>query len=124
MSLVENIIAQLKFAEANHTWSDATAYTDFLDRVILEVRSLHFASSKTEFGKQFKPADEPVVGSEAPQLYRVGQAVRTKEGYLGYVAGHDKKGSAIVNVVFEACEYAERNLSALPDADVLEAMKQ
>ena len=69
-------------------------------------------SSHRLFGTQFKPAEvapEPE-GEAPPRKFAVDDKVRTKEGYIGHVAGYDKKGRAVVNVVWQTCEYAEADL--------------
>lgn len=117
------IARELKCAADFKDAGDASAYIDFLERVLHEVKQARQAAMLTEFGKQFKPAGAPVSDPDAPRQFAPDQKVRTKEGYIGIVAGHDKRGHAIVNVVWQACEYPEGHLAAIPDASALESMR-
>ncbi len=94
-----------------------------LARVLTETRDRQRAALLAKFGTQFTPAGEPT--DEAPEgaQFERFQQVYTCEGYLGYIAGHDKQGRAIVNVVWEAAEYPEDKLHAIPGPAVLDAMK-
>lgn len=122
-TILDQITAQMRSAADFTEVGDSSAYVDFLDRVINEARLLKQSAMLNDFGKQFKPAGEPVIAPDVPRLFGIGQHVRTKEGYIGNVAGHDKHGKAIVNVVWQACEYPEAHLSAIPDKSVLDSMR-
>jgi hypothetical protein len=97
-------------------------FLTLLSRLSGEIRDLQRAAKLTEFGRQFTPAGEPVEDSTAPRQYQPGQQVYTHEGYLGYIAGYNSDGKAVVNVVFEGAEYPEAKLSAIPGAEVLLSM--
>lgn len=120
MTTSEHITDLLRAAEAT---SSNTAYITLLDSVINAARALKNAAQLAEFGKQFKPAGDPVIDPDAPRKFAVDQKVITKEGYIGTVVGHDKQGRAIVNVVWQACEYQEAQLTAIPDKSVLDSMR-
>jgi hypothetical protein len=105
----------------------AKATGDFLTllgRVFQEADQYQAAALLTEFGKQFKPAGDPVLVDDTPRQFAPGQQVWTPEGYLGFVAGHGSNGHAVVNVVWQACDYPEKALSEIPGQHVLLAMKQ
>lgn len=94
-----------------------------LNRVLAETRDRHRAASLAKFGTQFVPASEPTDEEAQQPRFQPFQQVYTCEGYRGYIAGHDKQGKAIVNVVWEAAEYDESDLHAIPGPSVLDAMK-
>jgi len=98
------------------------AFLTLLSRLSGEIRDLQRAAQLTEFGRQFTPAGEPVDDATTPRQYGPGQQVYTPEGYLGYIAGYNSDGKAVVNVVFEGAEYPEAKLSAIPGAEVLLSM--
>jgi hypothetical protein len=122
--ILDNIAAQLGTAAIISSRGDIGAYIDLLDRVMGEARRLKKNALHTEFGKLFTPAGSPVTDPDAPQMFVIDQKVHTKDGYIGTVVGHDKHGKAIVNIVWQACEYPEAQLVAIPDKAVLETMKQ
>jgi hypothetical protein len=112
-------------AAADKLGTESTGtFLAMLARVTQEVDQLQNAARLSEFGKQFKPAGELAPESAAPREFAPGQEVWTHEGYLGYVAGHDAKGKAVVNVVWQACEYKESDLHRIPGKHVLLGMKQ
>lgn len=94
-----------------------------LGRVMTETRERQRAALLAKFGTQFTPAGEPVEEAPNGRQFERFQQVFTCEGYLGYVAGHDKHGKAIVNVVWEAAEYDEDKLTAIPGPAILDAMR-
>ncbi|MEJ7804432.1 MAG: hypothetical protein WKG03_00710 [Telluria sp.] len=99
------------------------AYLTLLGRVLAETRDRHRAAQLAKFGAQFPVAGEAAPDTpEASQFERF-QQVFTCEGYLGYIAGHDKQGRAIVNVVWEAAEYPEDKLTPIPGPAILDAMR-
>lgn len=93
-----------------------------LNRVMVIVRDRQRSANLAKFGSQFVPAGEPVEEPAQPRQFQPFQQVYTHEGYLGYIAGHDKRGKAVVNVVWEAAEYDESKLLAIPGPSVLDAM--
>lgn len=98
-------------------------YIDLLEQVVALTRNRYRAARLAKFGTQFKPAGESAEESPAPRQFQRFQQVYTNEGYLGYIAGHDKQGKAIVNVVWEAAEYDESNLRAIPGPSIRDAMR-
>lgn len=102
---------------------DPGEFLTFLARLSREVRQFERAAMLAKFGSAFKPAGQPVDDPAAERQFQPFQQVFTPEGYLGYVAGHDKQGRAIVNVVWEASEYDESKLTALPGPDILDSMR-
>jgi hypothetical protein len=98
-------------------------YLTLLGRVLAETRDRERAARLAKFGAQFKPAGQPVEESAAQHQFQPCQQVFTAEGYLGYIAGHDASGKAIVNVVWEAAEYDESKLTAIPGPAVLDTMR-
>ena len=103
--------------------SDPDELLALLGRVLVETRERQRAALLAKFGTQFPPAgpalDEVPEGSRFQRF----QQVYTAEGYLGYIAGYAKDGRPIVNVVWEAAEYDESKLHAIPGPGVLDAMK-
>lgn len=89
------------------------AYVDFLDRLMQDLRNLRTAARFELFGKQFTQADGAQLSEEGERRYRPGDRVRTPEGYLGYVAGYHarKPGHVVTNVVFQAADYKEGQLT-------------
>lgn len=88
-----------------------------LDRLLSKVRGVRFSSSFAKFGEQFVKASDvprPADGEPAVQAFKEGQKVRTSDGYLAYVGYYDRKGSVVVNVVFQATEYKESDLKHSP----------
>jgi hypothetical protein len=98
-------------------------YLILLARLSTEIRERERAARLAKFGAQFKPAGEAAEETPEGSRFQRFQQVFTAEGYLGYVAGHDKHGRAIVNVVFEAAEYDEAKLTAIPAPSILDAMR-
>lgn len=98
-------------------------YLTLLARLQAEIRDRLRAAQLAKFGTQFAPAGEAADETPTEAAFQRFQQVYTPEGYLGYVAGHDRHGKAIVNVVWEAAEYPESKLSAIPGPAVLDAMK-
>lgn len=98
-------------------------YLLLLGRVLAETRDRERAARLAKFGTQFKPAGQPVEESAAERQFQPCQQVFTAEGYLGYIVGHDEQGKAIVNVVWEAAEYDESKLTAIPGPSVLDTMR-
>lgn len=98
-------------------------YLLLLGRVLAETRDRERAARLAKFGVQFKPAAQPVEESATQSQFQHGQQVFTPEGYLGFIAGHDEQGRAIVNVVWEAAEYDESKLTAIPGPAVLDSMR-
>lgn len=94
-----------------------------LGRVMVETRERQRAALLAKFGTQFAPAGQPVADTPEGAQFERFQQVYTPEGYLGYVAGHARDGRAIVNVVWEAAEYSEDGLTAIPGPAILDAMK-
>jgi hypothetical protein len=85
-----------------------------LERLMQKVEEARFAARYAQFGKQFKQGEQPApeaVTAPPAQRFAHGDKVRTKEGYLAYFGYYDAKGNAVVNVVFQAAEYAETDLS-------------
>jgi len=103
--------------------SDPDELLTLLGRVMAETRERQRAALLAKFGTQFPPAGQPVEETPEGAKFERFQQVYTCEGYLGYIAGHDKDGKAIVNVVWEAAEYSEDKLTAIPGPAVLDAMK-
>jgi len=103
--------------------SDPDELLALLGRAAAEIRERQRAALLAKFGTQFKPAGQPT--EETPQEARFErfQQVYTKEGYLGYIAGHQEDKRAIVNVVWEAAEYSEDDLTPIPGPAVLDAMR-
>lgn len=89
---------------------------DTLERLTLEVRSARFRVGHTMFGKRFKPADAalPTMG-EVEGKFQPGQRVRTPAGYLAYVGYYDHKQRVVANVVYEACEFKESDLTPVKE---------
>lgn len=98
-------------------------YIMLLDRVLAETRSRQRAAQLAKFGTQFTPAAEASNEPEAESQFERFQQVYTPEGYLGYIVAHDRQGRAIVNVVWEAAEYPESKLTAIPGPAILDAMR-
>ena len=98
-------------------------YLTLLERLQSEIGERARAARLAKFGSQFVPAGEPVEESTAQRQFQPRQQVFTAEGYLGYVVGHDAHGKAIVNVVWEAAEYPESKLTAIPGPEVLDTMR-
>jgi len=94
-----------------------------LGRVMVETRERQRAALLAKFGTQFAPADQPTEETPLEAQFERFQQVYTPEGYLGYIAGHAKDGRAIVNVVWEAAEYSEDKLTAIPGPAILDAMR-
>lgn len=103
----DNIARELQ--DAKTSIEDRTAFLDFLDRVIHEARGVQQLERITQFGTQFKPSGEPAEPPVDPQFAPF-DIVRTKEDYIGYVAGYTRRGHVVVNVVVEACDYKEGDL--------------
>lgn len=89
------------------------AYVDFLDRLMQDLRNLRTAARFELFGKQFTQADAAQLSEEGERRYGPGDRVRTPEGYLGYVVGYHarKPGHVVTNVVFQAADYKEGQLT-------------
>ena len=103
--------------------SDPDELLALLGRVFAETRERQRAALLAKFGTQFAPADQPADEMPAGARFERFQQVYTPEGYLGYIAGYAKDGKAIVNVVWEAAEYDEKKLTAIPGPGVLDAMR-
>jgi hypothetical protein len=112
----DNIERELQAAIDSVTDFGALDYK--LDRLLQKVEQARFATRFAQFGKQFKPGDEAapsVLDIEPPaRRFEHGEKVRTKEGYLAYFGYYDEQNNAVVNVVFQAAEYSEADLSPSP----------
>lgn len=98
-------------------------YLTLLARLTVEIRERERAAQLAKFGAQFKPAGEAAAETPEESRFERFQQVFTAEGYIGYIAGHDKHGKAIVNVVWEAAEYDDAKLTAIPGPSILDAMR-
>lgn len=98
-------------------------YLTLLARLTTEIRDRQRAAQLAKFGAQFKPAGQAIAETPEGSRFQRFQQVFTCEGYLGYVAGHDEQGRAIVNVVWEAAEYDEAKLTPIPGPSILDAMR-
>ena len=88
-----------------------------LERLIQKVEEARFATRFARFGAQLTPGDAPApeaVTAPPAGRFEHGDKVRTKEGYLAYFGYYDAQGNAVVNVVFQAAEYKETDLSPSP----------
>jgi hypothetical protein len=98
---------------------DVAGLLEMLERVNPDVRSARFAAGHALFGKQFKAAreSEPTIeGVEPPvRKFAAGDKVRTPGDYLAHVGYYDRKGRVVANVVFQACEFKEDDLTAVQD---------
>jgi hypothetical protein len=97
--------------------TDFAALEYKLERLLQKVEQAHFATKFAQFGGQFKPSEEaPAPDGVEPVARRFenGDKVRTKEGYLAYFGYYDAQNNAVVNVVFQAAEYRETDLSPSP----------
>jgi hypothetical protein len=96
---------------------DMAGLLDMLERVNLDVRSARFAAGFALFGKQFKAAREaePTIDADEPppRRFEPGTRVRTPDNYLAHVGYYDSKGRVVANVVFQACEFKEDELTAV-----------
>lgn len=115
-TLLDTILRHV--AQAETTAENDPQYIDFLDRVIMEAKSRRAVAAQRTFGAQFKQTEVAPAGEgDAPRVFAVDDKVRTKEGYIGHVAGYDKRGRVVVNVVWQACEYAEADLKPMEKHD-------
>jgi len=98
--------------------TDQGELMDRLERLINDAKGARFIAGMAVFGKQFKPGGEPAPVLEGveppPRRFEEGDKVRTKEGYLAHVGYYDGKDNVVVNVVFQAAEYKEQDLSPSP----------
>jgi hypothetical protein len=95
--------------------TDQGELMDRLERLINEAKGVRFTTALALFGSQFKPGDEPAPEvTEEARAFEEGDKVRTKDGYLAHVGYYDDKGNVVVNVVFQAAEYREQDLSPSP----------
>lgn len=101
-------------------------YIYLLDRVIQQAEAMRKAAILANFGEQFKQTEVALWPDDTTSTlhqFHTDQKVRTKDGYIGTVAGYDTKGRVVVNVVWQACEYPEAHLTAIPDKSVLDSMR-
>jgi hypothetical protein len=91
-----------------------------LERLIQKVEEARFATRYAQFGKQFTPKEQAAPANvleavEPPaRRFEHGDKVRTKEGYLAYFGYYDGQNNAVVNVVSQAAEYRETDLTPSP----------
>jgi hypothetical protein len=94
---------------------DRAALLERLEGLLNNVKGKRFATGFALFGKQFKPggeASEEMEGVEPPpRAFSRGDLVRTKSGYLAYVGHYDHRERVVANVVFQACEFSEGDLT-------------
>ncbi|MEX3941586.1 hypothetical protein AB4Y44_18920 [Paraburkholderia sp. BR10937] len=97
---------------------DAGALLEQLEALLQNVRGKRFATGFALFGEQFQPGGEPaeVLGGIEQQhhTFARGDVVRTKEGYLAYVGYYDHRNHVVANVVYEAREFNEADLTLVP----------
>ncbi|KVN83412.1 hypothetical protein [Burkholderia ubonensis] len=95
---------------------DRAALLERLESLLNNVRGKRFATGFALFGKQFKPGGEPAKELEGveppPRQFERGDLVRTKDDYLAYVGYYDQRGRVVANVVFQACDFNESELTA------------
>lgn len=111
--LLDTILRHI--AQAETTAENDPQYIELLDRVIDEAKARRMAARmRMCAASEGKAPAGPVVEDKAadapPRQFARHDRVWTKEGYIGHVAGYDKKGRVVVNVVWQACEYAEGDL--------------
>jgi len=85
-------------------------YIALLERIQKQVQAQLKAARFASFGAQF-PAADPAPAIDPPAgMFQKGDFLRTADGYVGYMAHYDKRGRAVVNVVWQACEYRDDQL--------------
>ncbi|WP_109479112.1 hypothetical protein [Paraburkholderia sp. C35] len=96
--------------------ADRETLLERLEMLLNNVKGKRFATGHALFGKQFKPggepAKEPEGGEQPPRAFDRGDLVRTKDGYLAYVGYYDQHGKVVANVVYQACDFKESELTA------------
>lgn len=112
----DNIERELKAAQGASE-GNPDAFLDRIERLLNDVRSARFAARFAAFGKTVKPGRESEPEIEGivppPRKFEHDDTVRTKEGYLARVGYYDRAGKVVVNVVYQACEYDEADLTAI-----------
>ncbi|WP_028211549.1 hypothetical protein [Paraburkholderia mimosarum] len=97
---------------------DAAALLEQLEALFQNVRGKRFATGFALFGESFKPGGEPAeVLDDIEQQHHAfvrGDVVRTKDGYLAYVGHYDHRNRVVANVVYEAREFNEADLTLVP----------
>lgn len=115
-NIEDELDAAMKSVEAGE--ADREALLEHLENLLNIVRGKRFATGHKLFGEQFEPAREPVEvknGTEPlPHAFRRGDLVRTKDGYLAYVGHYDHRNRVVANVVYEAREFNESDLTLVP----------
>lgn len=102
-------------AHAESIAKDDEAYVHLLDRVILLAKSRRMTARMrlTAVSEGKKPAGPVIEFSpteDQQHKFSRDEKVWTKDGHIGHVVGYDKKGRVVVNVIWQACEYAEADL--------------
>lgn len=97
---------------------DASALLEQLEALLQNVRGKRFATGLSLFGEQFNPGGEPTAETEGveppPRAFRRGDLVRTRDGYLAYVGYYDHRERVVANIVYEAREFNEVDLTLVP----------
>jgi hypothetical protein len=98
---------------------DRAVLLERLESLLNNVRGKRFATGFSLFGKTFKPGGEAAEEMEGveppPRAFNRGDLVRTKDGYLAYVGFYDHRQRVVANVVYQACEFNEGDLTAVKE---------
>ncbi|MFL9890221.1 hypothetical protein [Paraburkholderia sp. RL17-381-BIF-C] len=115
-NIEDELEAAMKSVEAGD--GDREALLERLENLLNSVRAKRFATGFALFGKQFEPGGEPAEEIEGieppPRALKRGDLVRTQDGYLAYVGFYDHKQRVVANVVYEAREFNEADLTLVP----------